>query len=176
MEPPPRTSRITSMGGFRLKSAPCARPACASRYSFDSAAMIDGGAATPCTCAGTSTTGMCGTRRRNAVTTSCNAAAPADVTRPMPRGCSGSGRLRAVSNRPSASSCALRRRNCSNSAPCPARCMLSTMNCRSPRASYTPRRPRTSTNSPSRGEKSSSVAARRNMAQRNCPLASLIEK
>ena len=36
---------------------------------------------------------MCGTRRRNAVTTSCNAAAPAEVTRPMPRGCSGSGRF-----------------------------------------------------------------------------------
>ncbi len=38
IEPPPRTSKITSIGGFRAKSAPGAFPACASRYSFDSAA------------------------------------------------------------------------------------------------------------------------------------------
>ena len=63
------------------------------------------------------------------------AAAAGEVTTPMARGWTGTGRLRAGSNRPSASSRALSRRNCSNQAPCPARCMDSTTSCRSPRAS-----------------------------------------
>ena len=48
--------------------------------------------------------------------------------------------------------------------------------CKSFCASYTPRRPRASTCSPSRGAKSSPLAARRNMAQRSCPVSSFSEK
>ena len=43
------------------------------------------------TAAGDSTTGMCGTRRCRAVTTSCSAAAPSEVTRPIARGITGNG-------------------------------------------------------------------------------------
>ncbi|MPN44722.1 hypothetical protein SDC9_192287 [bioreactor metagenome] len=138
-EPPPRTSKMMSITGCRAEStrkSPLAScPSCARRYSFDSACTSDCGAWDPCTRAGTITTGICGTRRRNAVTTSCKAAAPREVTRPIPRGKGGSGLLRAGSNSPSDSNWALRRRNCSNKAPCPARCMLSTTSCRSPRCS-----------------------------------------
>ena len=174
-DPPPRTSKIKSMCtlllGAELTSG--AESACAYWYRFNSALTNSAGAAAPCTKAGASTTGMCGTRRCSAATTSCKAAAPRDVTTPMPRGIGGSGRLRAGSNKPSASSCALSRKNCSNKAPCPATPMLSTISCKSPRGSYTPRRPRTSTSPPSRGEKSSKLAARRNMAQRIWPCPSL---
>ena len=179
IEPPPRTSRMRSIGGapaLRAKLACGACPDCASRYSFCSAWDSSAGAPTPCTAAGTSSTGMCGTRRARVLSTSCSAAAPRDVTRQMPRGSAGSGRLRAGSNRPSACSRAFSRRNCSNSAPWPARCMVSTTSCRSPRGSYTVRRPRTSTASPSRGTNSSSPAARRNMAQRSWPVSSLSAK
>jgi hypothetical protein len=93
------------------------------------------GAPAPCTKAGAINTGMCGTRRCKAVTTSCQAAAPSEVTTPMARGCACNSRLSAGSNRPSASNLALRRKNCSKSTPCPARSMDSTINCKSPRAS-----------------------------------------
>ena len=134
IEPPPRTIRITSTAGVgaATPSDPLAPP---SRYKAVSARTRSAGAPAPCTAAGDSTTGMCGTRRCSAVTTSCSAAAPSEVTRPIARGITGNGRLRPASNRPSASSRAFRRRNCSNSAPCPARCRLSTIICRSPRAS-----------------------------------------
>ena len=141
--PPPRTSKITSIGSVR-----CTR--------LCSACTNAPGASAPCTAAGANTTGMCGTRRCKAVATSCNAAAPRDVTKPMPRGWLGTSRLRLASNKPSASSLALSFKNCSNKAPCPARRRCSTTNCSSPRGSYTPKRPRNSTNSPSRGMKSSS--------------------
>ena len=75
---------------------------------------------------------------RSAVTTSCSAAAPSEVTMPMRarqrrqrRACA----RRRTGLRPRASPCSCR--NCSNSAPCPARRMLSTTSCRSPRGSYT---------------------------------------
>ena len=178
IEPPPRTSRMrsTAGAGSLVESASSACPSCASRYNFCSALRSSSGAPAPCTAAGASSTGMCGTRRASALSTSCSAAAPGEVTSPMPRGSAGSGRLRAGSNRPSACSRAFRRRNCSNRAPWPARCMASTTSCRSPRGSYTVRRPRTSTASPSRGTKSSNPAARRNMAQRSWPASSLSAK
>ena len=171
IEPPPRTSKITSTSG-----TPGSPLRAAKSYSCCKARVIEAGASAPCTSDGAINTGICGTRRRKAVATSCSAAAPSDVTTPIPRGMTGNGRLRLASNSPSASSCALSRKNCSNHAPWPARCRLSTMSCKSPRCSYTPNLPRTSTSSPSRGVKSIAMAARRNMAQRSCPAVSLILK
>src|SRR5439155_1727233 len=81
-------------------------------------------------------------------------AACGDVITPMRRGKRDGARLRAASNRPSASSLTFNRTNCSNSAPAPTRCIASTTNCNSPRGSYTERRPRSSTCWPSAGANS----------------------
>ena len=169
IEPPPRTSKMASTGG-------CGPGCCASAYTWCKAATKEAGACSPCTKAGTSTTGKYGARRCKAVTTSCKAAAPSEVTKPIPRGMAGKGRLRSAANRPCACERSFRRRNCSIQLPCPARCSFSTISCKSPRCSYTPSWPCSSTKSPSRGEKSRFCAARRNMAQRSWPVASLIEK
>ena len=168
IDPPPRTSKIRSSAGAPGSGAQA--------LSLWMACTSSPGALVPCTDAGAITTAMCGTRRCKAVTTSCRAAAPKDVTTPMARGMVGNARLRAASNKPSRSNLALSRRNCSNSAPCPAGRMLSTTNCNSPRGSYTATRPRSSTRSPSLGANSSKPAARRNMAQRIWPVSSLSEK
>ena len=134
MEPPPRTRRITSMRG----APPSCTPAAASLakvYRRPSARTSSAGAPAPWTGATATTTGTWGARRCNVLTTSCSAAAPSDVTSPMPRGIRGNARLRAASNRPSLSSRAFNRRNCSNRAPAPACRMDSTINCKSPRGS-----------------------------------------
>jgi len=68
---------------------------------------------------------------------------PSEVTTPIARGIGGSGRLRAGSNRPSASSRARRFQKLLVKCALPGhRLRLSTTSCRSPRASYTPSRPR----------------------------------
>ena len=126
--PPPRTSRMASIGG---RAPGC----CAQAYNCCRAATSEAGACSPCTSAGASTTGTCGARRCRAVTTSCSAAAPSEVTTPMPRGMAGSRRLRCASNRPCACRRSFRRRNCSIQLPWPARCSFSTISCKSPRCS-----------------------------------------
>ena len=168
MAPPPRTSSTRS-----TVPPSGSRPGC---WTAASAAHSSAAAPAPCTRAGASTTCSCGARRRSALSTSCSAAAPSEVTTPMARGSRGNVRLRAGSNRPCACSRAFSCRNCSNNAPAPARCMLSATSCSSPRASYTVSRPRSSTSAPSCGVKSSRPAARRNIAQRNWPSESLREK
>ena len=135
MEPPPRTSRITSTAGVPPGAAGSpARPAGVNRYSAESARTSSAGAAAPCTAAGATTTGMCGTRRCRAVTTSCKRRRPQRGDHPdgarHHRQRPFAGRIETGLR---ASSFAFRRKNCSNSAPCPARCRLSTINCRSPR-------------------------------------------
>jgi hypothetical protein len=114
--------------------------------------------------------GMCGTRRRSAVTTSCSAAAPARSPGRCRAASAATARLRAASNRPSRLQPRLEPQELlEQCAPCPPASWIPTISCRSPRGSYTPSRPRTSTCSPSRGAKSSSPAARRNIAQRIWP-------
>ncbi len=95
----------------------------------------------------------------------------------MPRGISGQrafarGVEQALGLKPGLQRC----RNCSNKAPCPARCMLSTTSCRSPRGSYTPRRPRTSTSSPSRGAKSRQAGSAAKHGAADLPLRVLERK
>ena len=93
MEPPPLTSNITSTSGLAAK-------ACNACTSW-------GGASAPCTGEGDTVTGICGTRRSRAVTTSCKAAAAKDVTTPMQRGYKGMARLRSCANKPCTSNLAL---------------------------------------------------------------------
>ena len=181
--PPPRTSKMTSIGTVFLESSTLAPvPASTSALRWASAYKVCNACASslaawaPCTLAGAISTGMCGTRLSKALTTSCKAAAPSEVTTPMPRIRLGSAFLRSASNKPSACKRALSSTNCSYKLPSPASTMASTTSCNSPRGSYTPRRPDTSTRCPSRGAKAKPVAARLNMAQRNCPPLSLSEK
>jgi hypothetical protein len=121
IEPPPRATISTSTS---QRAAACA--------SADTSA---GGASAPCTGDGYTTTHTWGARRASVLSTSCNAAPAVDVTMPTARAKRGNGRLRALSNNPSASSLAFSRRNCSCSEPAPSARIDSTMNCISPRGS-----------------------------------------
>ncbi|MPM84275.1 hypothetical protein SDC9_131346 [bioreactor metagenome] len=97
IDPPPRAMRITSIPG--------------SAFNRVNARMSSAGAASPCTAAGEMTTSASGYRRLSVFSMSCNAAPVGEVTMPIFAGAGGNRRLRSVSNKPSASSCAFRRKN-----------------------------------------------------------------
>ncbi len=98
-DPPPRPMITTSISGTRAMAL--------------SAATKSRAASSPCTRAARTTMRAAGWRVVRMRRMSRNAAPSSDVTTPMRRGSTGSGRLRAASNRPSAWSV---RFNCSNAA------------------------------------------------------------
>ena len=104
-EPPPRATMITSASPstFNRAIAPAICPA----------------ATSPCTAVGDNRSSASGYRRRTTFWMSCHTAPVGEVTTPMTRGNSGSGRLREGSNNPSASSCWRSRASSRARAPAP---------------------------------------------------------
>ena len=103
---------------------------------------------------------------------SCSAAPSGDVITAIVRGYLGSGRLRAPSNRPSASSFLRDRSNALRQSPSPSASSLVIANCTSPRAAYTLSRPNAATCMPSSGAAGTRCVSRAHTTQRICAPAS----
>src|SRR5690348_15815413 len=137
---------------------------------------ICAGASAPCTSTGNTSISVNANRRQATDSTSRTAAPLGEVTTPRRRGKTGSRRLRASSNNPSACSFAFSNSNARRSAPSPASSMCSRINWKLPRGSYRLTRARASTRVPLPGRKRIRAFSRANIAQRTSAEASFNEK
>ena len=119
---------------------------------------------------------MRGARRASTFSTSRTAAPVGEVITPTAPGATGSARLPSAANQPRASSSRFSASKAACRRPAPAGSMCSTISWKSPRAAYSPVRPRTSTAPPFSGRKATWRLRPRNIAQRTCAPLSFSEK